>query len=80
VSTKSKLHLDFWTSSLTSVKVSIISAGKENAFTQALTTGSWNGVDIDLSNYTVPDKTAIIQIKLEPNAAGTLYVDNIYFN
>ena len=79
VSTKGKLHLDFWTSSLTSVKVSIISAGKENFFTVPLTSGSWNGVDIDLSNYTVPDLTAIIQIKLEPNAAGTLYVDNIYF-
>ena len=79
VSTKGKLHLDFWTSSLSSVKVSIISAGRENFFTVPLTSGSWNGVDIDLSNYTVPDLTAIIQIKLEPNAAGTLYVDNIYF-
>ena len=79
VSTKGKLHLDFWTADLASVKVSIISAGAENAFTQALTTGRWNSVDIDLSNYTVPDKSAIIQIKLEPTAAGTLYVDNIYF-
>jgi hypothetical protein len=79
VSAKGKLHIDFWSPDLTSVKVSIISAGKENAFTQALTTGSWNGVDIDLSNYTVPDKTAIIQIKLESTTPGTLYVDNIYF-
>ena len=79
VSTRGKLHLDFWTPDLTSVKVSIISAGKENAVTQVLTTGSWNSVDIDLSNYTVPDLTAIIQIKLEPGTAGTLYVDNIYF-
>lgn len=79
VSTKGKLHLDFWTSSLTSVKVSIISQGKENFVTVPLTSGNWNNVDIDLSNYNVPDKTAIIQIKLEPNATGTLYVDNIYF-
>jgi len=79
VSTKGKLHIDFWTPDLASVKVSIISAGKENAYTQALTTGGWNSVDIDLSNYTVPDKSAIIQIKLEPNAPGKLYVDNIYF-
>jgi hypothetical protein len=79
VSSKGKLHIDFWTPDLTSVKVSIISAGKENAVTQALTTGSWNGVDIDLSNYTVPDLTAIIQIKLESTTPGTLYVDNIYF-
>jgi hypothetical protein len=61
------------------VKVSIISPGLENAYTQVLTTGGWNSVDIDLSNYTVPNLTNIIQIKLEPNAAGTLYVDNIYF-
>ena len=79
VSAKGKLHIDFWTPDLASVKVSIISAGLENAYTQALTTGGWNSVDIDLSNYTVPNKTAIIQIKLEPNAPGTLYVDNIYF-
>ena len=79
VSAKGKLHLDFWSADITSVKVSIISANKENAVTQALTVGSWNSVDIDLSSYTVPDKTAIIQIKLEPIVAGTLYVDNVYF-
>ena len=79
VSAKGKLHLDFWSADITSVKVSIISANKENAVTQALTVGSWNSVDIDLSSYTVPDKTAIIQIKIEPIAAGTLYVDNVYF-
>ena len=27
----------------------------------------------------MPDKSAIIQIKLEPTTPGTLYVDNIYF-
>ena len=79
VSTKSTLHLDFWSADISSVKVSIISNGKENAVTKAVTAGSWNAIDIDLALYTVPDKTAIIQIKLEPNAAGTLYVDNIYF-
>ena len=79
VSSKTTLHLDFFSPDITSVKVSIISAGKENAVTKAVTPGSWNAVDIDLALYTVPDKSAIIQIKLEPNVAGTLYVDNIYF-
>ena len=79
VSAKTKLHLDFWSADVTSVKVSIISAGKETPVTQALTTGSWNGIDIDLSLFTAPDKSAIIQIKLEPSTGGTLYVDNIYF-
>jgi hypothetical protein len=79
VTSKSKLHLDFFSPDITSVKVSIISANKENFVTRAITPGSWNAVDIDLADYTVPDKSAIIQIKLEPNVAGTLYVDNIYF-
>jgi hypothetical protein len=79
VSTRTRLHLDFFSPDITSVKVSIISAGKENFVTRNVTPGSWNAIDIDMSEYTVPDKTAIIQIKLEPNAAGTLYVDNIYF-
>jgi hypothetical protein len=80
VTTKGKLHLDFFSSNITSVKVSIISVGgAEQAFTQAVTAGSWNSVDIDLSNYTTPDKSKIYQIKLEPNVAGSLFVDNIYF-
>ena len=79
VAAKTKLHLDLFSADITSVKVSIISAGKENAVTQTITAGGWNAVDIDLAQYTVPDKTAIIQIKLEPNVAGTLYVDNLYF-
>ncbi|CAD5372779.1 exported hypothetical protein [Rubrivivax sp. A210] len=80
VSSKTRLHLDVFPGDVTSLKVSIISAGKENAVTQALTAGSWNAIDIDLAQYTVPDKTAIIQIKLEPNVAGTIHVDNIYFH
>jgi len=80
VSSKGKVHFDFWSPDLTSVKVSIISAGKENAVTKTLTTGTWNSIDIDLSSYTVPDLKAIIQIKLETvSGTGTLYVDNIYF-
>ena len=80
VSGTTTLHLDFFSGDIASVKVSIISAGKENAVTRTVTPGSWNSIDIDLALYTVPDKTQIIQIKLEPNVAGTLYVDNIYFH
>ena len=80
VSTKGNLHLDFFSGNITSVKVSIISAGKENFVTKTVTPGSWNLIDIDMALYTVPVKSAIIQIKLEPNVAGTLYVDNIYFS
>jgi hypothetical protein len=61
------------------VKVSLISPGKENAVTQVLTTKGWNSVDIDLSQYNVPDLKGINQIKLEATGSGTLFVDNIYF-
>jgi Bacterial Ig-like domain len=80
VSSKTTLHLDFFSPDVSSVKVSIISNGLENAVTVPVTPGSWNPIDIDLAQYTVPNKNAIIQIKLEPNVAGTLYVDNIYFH
>ncbi len=80
VTGKTTLHLDFFSPDITSVKVSIISAGLENAVTRTITPGRWNAIDIDLAEYTVPNKSAIIQIKLEPNAAGTLFVDNIYFH
>lgn len=80
VTAKGKLHLDLWTPNMTEVKISIISAGRENAVTKSLTTGEWNSVDIDLSQYTVPKLSEIFQIKLEATTAGgTLYVDNIYF-
>jgi hypothetical protein len=79
VSTKGKLHLDLWSADLSSLKISLISAGKENAYVQAITPGSWNSVDIDLSNYTAADKTAIIQLKIESATAGTVYIDNIHF-
>ncbi len=79
VSAKGKLHMDLWSADMTSMKISLISAGKENAYTQAITATGWNSVDIDLSNYTAADKTAIIQIKIESATAGTVYVDNIYF-
>ena len=79
VSGKGKVHLDLWSPDLTSVKISLISPGKENPVTQALTTKGWNSVDIDLSNYTVPDLTGIFQFKLEATTPGTLFVDNIYF-
>ena len=80
VSAKGKVHFDFWSPDLTSVDVYLISPGpKEQKITKALTTKGWNSIDIDLSEYTVPDKTGINQIKLVAAGSGTLYVDNIYF-
>jgi len=79
VSAKGKLHLDLWSPDITSIKVSLISPGKENAVTRTLSTRGWNSLDIDLSEYTAPDLAGVFQIKLEAAGNGTLFVDNIHF-
>ncbi|MDZ4162185.1 MAG: hypothetical protein U1D28_09920, partial [Burkholderiales bacterium] len=84
VSGKSKVRFDLWTPKAGKLDIALISEGKENAVTQSLTAGSWNSVEIDLSQYTVPDKKAIFQIKLDSQAHGadavkTVFVDNIHF-
>jgi hypothetical protein len=80
VAGKATLHLDVWTADVASLKVSLIGGGAENGITKTLTSGSWTSIDIPLSQYTSPNLAAIIQMKLEPNVAGTIYVDNIYFH
>ena len=79
VSGKGSLHLDLWSADIASIKISLIGGGSENAITKTLTAGSWNSIDIPLAQYTSPDKTKVIQLKLEPISAGTVYADNIYF-
>jgi Bacterial Ig-like domain len=80
VSGKGMLHLDVWSANVASVKVSLIGGGSENGIVKTLTAGSWNSIDIDMAQYTSPDKTKAIQVKLEPNVAGTIYVDNLHFH
>ena len=80
VSSMTKLHIDVWTSDVTSILVSIISAGAESLVTLTPTLSGWNSFDIDMAQYAVPNKSAIIQIKIEGTpAGGTLYFDNLYF-
>ncbi len=80
VSTMNTLHLDLWTPDCTSFKVSLISAGLENAVTLTPTLSGWNSFDIPLTSYTVPNLAAIIQFKFESVTPGkAVYLDNIYF-
>jgi len=80
VSTMNTLHLDLWTPDCSSFKVSLISAGLENAVTLTPTLSGWNSFDIALTSYTVPNLAAIIQFKFESVVPGkTVYLDNIYF-
>jgi hypothetical protein len=68
-----------WSADVSSLKISLIGGGAENGVTKALTAKSWTSIDIDMAQYSSPDKTKIIQMKLEPGTVGTIYVDNIHF-
>ncbi len=80
VTSKGTLHLDIWSADVASVKIFLIGGGGENGITKTLTAGAWTSIDIPLTDYTSPNLAAIVQMKLEPNVAGTIYVDNIYFH
>jgi len=79
VSGYTKLHLDYWTADATTINVSLISVGPlENPVALPVTTGSWQSVDIDLSEYSTPNLTNVIQLKTDGD--GTVILDNIYFH
>ena len=90
VSNMEYLHLDVWTSEngdITDLETSIINnAGgtvTEAPVTSSLTAGQWTSLDIPVSDYTDQGLTVsdIFQLKFvgTPWAAGTIFVDNIYF-
>jgi PKD repeat protein len=81
VSGKTKLHVDVYCSVETNVNLSVIGNG-ENPVTITTEAGVWKSFDILLSEYTVPDLTAVIQLKFDDAGTGaspTIFVDNIYF-
>jgi hypothetical protein len=81
VSSKTYLHLDYYTSDSTSFAVYLISTGpleKSYALTVP-SSGGWTSVDIPLTSFSsVVDLSDIIQLKFVGN--GDVYVDNIYFH
>ena len=90
VSNMEYLHLDVWTSEngdITDLETSIINnAGgtvTEAPVTSSLTAGQWTSLDIPISDYTDQGLTVteIFQMKFvgTPWAAGTVFIDNIYF-
>jgi len=75
------LHVDFWTTNSTVLKVYLISPGPvEKAYPFSITQNQWVSVDIPLSAFTSPnvDLSNVIQFKFEGN--GTIYLDNLYFS
>jgi len=80
VSGFSNLHVDIYAPSLNPINVSLVGAG-ENAVAVTPTQIGWNSFDIPLNQYTVPNLTAIIQLKFEDVSVtgSTVYIDNLYF-
>jgi hypothetical protein len=81
VSSKSTLHVDYWTEDATSCVIFLISdspvAEIQNSVT--ISTGSWQSLEIPLTTYSgTVDLTDVFQMKFEGN--GTVYLDNIYFS
>ena len=77
------LHVDLYTTSLTSVKITPISPAHEGAYTIELTADEWNSVDIPLSAYATADIAwdNIFQFKFfdAVQEGGDLFIDNVYF-
>jgi hypothetical protein len=81
------LHLDIWTADVTKIETSLINGvdgdSTEKPVWTDLTADQWTTVDIPLAEYTGQGLTIdqIFQLKFvgEPWAAGTVFIDNIYF-
>jgi hypothetical protein len=79
VSSKTFLHLDYYSANSSSLKVYLISAGPVEV-PQTLTvptTAGWNSIDIPLSSFGAVNLSSLIQLKFDGN--GTIYLDNILF-
>ncbi|MEY8868359.1 hypothetical protein AB9K24_02565 [Meridianimaribacter flavus] len=88
VSSMESLHLDVWTAdAVTDIEVSLINNASgtvtEAPVTVALNANSWTSIEIPISDYIDQGLTVteIFQLKFvgEPWAAGTVFIDNIYF-
>jgi hypothetical protein len=84
-----KLHIDIYSYTMTSLRISLINAGgAEAAYTLALTPNSWNSFNVDVNSTNFPgvNLAAVNQIKYDQFKIGAaetgnqvLIVDNLYF-
>lgn len=86
VSGKKYLHIDYYTGSLYSLKIFLISPGKETSYSLPVPSSpNWSSVDIPLSAYSeVVDLTNVFQFKIQDLdfgliGKGNVYIDNLYF-
>ena len=78
------IHMDVWTADASRIETSLISkTNGEKPVWRNLTKDQWTSIDIPISEFTSQGLTVadIHQLKLvgDPWAAGTVFVDNIYF-
>ena len=83
-------HLDVWTPDVTTLKVKIVDFGADGAYqggddkefevTRTLTLSGWNSLEIPLSEFTGLTTKAHIAQFVFSGTAGTIYIDNVYFN
>ncbi len=79
VSSKTYLHIDYYTANSTSLKIYLISPGPiETPYTLTVpSVGGWRSLDIPLTAFSPVNMNSVFQIKFDGN--GEIYVDNIYF-
>lgn len=75
------LHLDFYSTNATQLKVYLISPGPvETPYTLTVPTTGWSSVDIPLSAFSPVALNNVIQMKFDGGTgASDIYLDNIYF-
>ncbi len=83
-------HLDVWTPNVTTFKIKIVDFGADGAYqggddkefevTRTLTLSGWNSLEIPLSEFTGLTTKAHIAQFVFSGTAGTIYIDNVYFN
>lgn len=82
VSAFGKMHIDYFIEGNTTTQLDfylIKAGGAETAFNLDLATkDSWVSIDVNLTDFTNVDLTAVDQIKVVGN--GTVYFDNFYFH
>jgi hypothetical protein len=79
VSSKTFLHVDYYTANSTSLKIYLISPGPvETPYTLTVPSmGGWQSIDIPLTSFSPVDLSNVFQLKFDGN--GDIYMDNIYF-
>jgi len=80
VSSKTHVHFDYWTKDATKLGLKLVNTvvnSEDIELVSSITTGSWVGVDIPLSDYDM-DLTKVTQLLFESSGAK-VYIDNLYF-